>query len=123
MNEIVEAMRDCVYNTNCDRCAFVSVIDDDDCKENMMLRASDLLEQFEMDKQILIYDNALKQKEIDQLKANQPVKGEWEEDGIFQRCSKCHSNFATEDSDGDELIFVFCPNCGADMRGEKDERD
>lgn len=41
---------------------------------DVLLQAIELLEQFEIDKQILINDISLKDKEIDQLKANQVVR-------------------------------------------------
>ncbi len=44
------------------------------------------------------------------------VRGKWEQDGVYQMCSNCFSNFEHEDCSGGELIFPFCPSCGADMR-------
>jgi len=51
-------------------------------------------------------------------------KGEWIEDRTEIVCSKCHARYS------DEIIFMnrnmegeplkYCPNCGADMRGEED---
>ena len=50
---------------------------------------------------------------LDELPSVQPErpKGEWIEDGLEVRCSVCG-----------EIHFdyeKFCPNCGADMRGEQ----
>ena len=50
----------------------------------------------------------------------QPVKrGEWEKKssvGVF-RCSLCHHIFMLGADEIDE--YHFCPNCGADMRGDE----
>ena len=35
-------------------------------------------------------------------------------------CDKCH-NYAPAWQTGEERLTNFCPNCGADMRGEQDE--
>ena len=35
-------------------------------------------------------------------------------------CDQCH-NYAPSYQDGVEWLSDFCPNCGADMRGEQDE--
>ena len=42
-------------------------------------------------------------------------KGEWiiSSDGYYPYCSKCH--FRPHE------MTNYCPNCGADMRGEQDE--
>lgn len=46
----------------------------------------------------------------------EPKTGHWivsnVPNSIFQMCSECGFNRA-------ELYFNFCPNCGADMRGEE----
>ena len=34
-------------------------------------------------------------------------------------CDECH-NYAPSFQDGVEWLSDYCPNCGADMRGEKD---
>lgn len=45
------------------------------------------------------------------------VIGEWIANNSFsQKCNKC--GFSIHDWDWHR--FNFCPNCGADMRGEKD---
>ena len=50
-------------------------------------------------------------------------KGEWipvtNGRGGFE-CDQCH-NYAPSYQDGVEWLSGFCPNCGADMRGEQDE--
>ena len=47
-------------------------------------------------------------------------RGEWEVylDGKYLMCSACKESFWDEDGNGGSN---FCPNCGADMRGEKHE--
>ena len=50
-------------------------------------------------------------------------KGEWipvtNGRGGFE-CDQCH-NYAPSYQDGVEWLSGFCPNCGAVMRGDKDE--
>ena len=48
------------------------------------------------------------------------TKGRWViKPGIGEFCSKCNFDVG---NDFDALSYVnFCPNCGADMRGVKDE--
>ena len=46
------------------------------------------------------------------------VKGEWiREPNCYYRCSVCGEHYP---SFRDDMDYNFCPNCGADMRGEKD---
>lgn len=53
---------------------------------------------------------------IDEQPSAQPErkKGEWMFDG-FTKCSEC--GYRPRISSG----WNYCPNCGADMRGEKDD--
>lgn len=44
------------------------------------------------------------------------VKGEWIDMGSGQVCSECH-----EIQYGYDNYRRYCPNCGADMRGEENE--
>ena len=59
---------------------------------------------------------------IEALPSAQPErkKGEWipvtNGRGGFE-CDQCH-NYAPSYQDGVEWLSGFCPNCGADMRGE-----
>ena len=52
------------------------------------------------------------------------VKGEWIEDAIannIYRCSECGIDAPVEPTRGTEYKSNYCPNCGADMRGVKEE--
>lgn len=59
------------------------------------------------------------------IEARPVVRGEWEprKDVIgFVRCSVCHNcNIYDDWPDGKK--WNFCPNCGADTRGENNEAD
>ena len=65
---------------------------------------------------------------IHDLPSAQPerMRGEWVEDddgwdGEIWRCSECDAVFTLNDGTPEENGYNFCPNCGADMRGEDDE--
>ena len=47
------------------------------------------------------------------------VHGEWEEDGLYYNCSRCSCSavFTTYAN----LVFNYCPYCGATMDGGKKE--
>ena len=52
-------------------------------------------------------------------------KGKWIEeddgwDGVFWRCSECNEPLYLVDGTPVDNEYHFCPNCGADMRGEQD---
>lgn len=49
------------------------------------------------------------------------VRGEWIELGICYYCSICNGEVVNTDLLGYAQDFDFCPHCGADMRGEKNE--
>ena len=59
---------------------------------------------------------------LEYLPSAQPerIKGRWEVASTgysgFMRCSACKTGCC-----GDNRSMNFCPNCGADMRGEQDE--
>ena len=62
-----------------------------------------------------------------EILAAQPKTGEWQITDAYPHnvyCSECHKRFAQTHwsvwEDG-SLPRNFCPNCGADMRGEKHE--
>lgn len=51
-------------------------------------------------------------------------KGKWIEqddgwDGIYYECSECKEAFTLIDGTPTDNLYNFCPNCGADMRGER----
>lgn len=49
-----------------------------------------------------------------------PRKGHWIDTGWISECSCCHeSSFPFDDSGYGSIYHNFCPNCGADMRGEE----
>jgi hypothetical protein len=47
-------------------------------------------------------------------------KGEWINGGRIIRCSKCGTGYAAVKGMKSALTYNFCPNCGADMMGERD---
>jgi rubrerythrin len=53
-------------------------------------------------------------------------RGKWIEeddgwDGVFWRCSECNESFYLVDGTPVDNEYHFCPNCGADMRGEQND--
>ncbi len=81
IDETVKALRNCAYNNSCDGCSFALVMDDEDCKDNMMLAAADQLEQLQAENSMLksgnrqiLEDYKLCVAERDELKASQPVR-------------------------------------------------
>lgn len=46
-------------------------------------------------------------------------QGEWIIDGHHIRCNRCNEYICNTDREGNKIPDSFCPNCGADMRGEK----
>ena len=57
---------------------------------------------------------------IEQLPSAQPKRkrGKWIYDGDCYICDQCKSAFGWW---ADSQTSNYCPNCGADMRGEQDE--
>ena len=47
-------------------------------------------------------------------------KGKWVIDGHHRICTHCNTFTCIEDREGVTLPDRFCPNCGADMRGEEE---
>lgn len=45
-------------------------------------------------------------------------KGKWIIDGHHIRCNRCNEYICNTDSEGNTIPDNFCPNCGADMRGD-----
>ena len=50
-------------------------------------------------------------------------KGQWKgfDDYNSYRCTACGEIWALNDGTPEENNMNYCPNCGADMRGKKDE--
>ena len=53
------------------------------------------------------------------IKALERPQGEWIIDGHHIRCNKCNEYICNADREGNKIPDNFCPNCGADMRGEE----
>ena len=53
------------------------------------------------------------------IKLSERPQGEWIIDGHHRRCNYCNEYTCTEDREGNSIPDNFCPNCGADMRGNK----
>ncbi len=47
-------------------------------------------------------------------------QGEWIIDGHHIRCNRCNEYICSTDREGNKIPDNFCPNCGADMRGDKE---
>lgn len=80
------------------------------------------------DDKILLIDKAEAQTELMMLPSTEPVrmKGKWvhcDDGSISYRCSLCGKHQYGNYSEIFSGEFYFCPNCGADMRGEEDEAD
>ena len=50
---------------------------------------------------------------------HEPKRGKWVRDGHHIRCDQCGMYMCDTDREGDRIPTEFCPNCGADMRGEQ----
>ena len=81
------------------------------------------------DSECLRRDSDVKQAIMGVPSAQQERKtGEWIVqddgwDGVYYECSCCKEAFTLIDGTPSENLYNFCPNCGADMRGEEDETD
>ena len=51
------------------------------------------------------------------------LQGEWKNKGLYYECSNCHSGYLMSITEKalDSGRFNYCPFCGADMRGEKND--
>lgn len=75
---------------------------------------------------------AAAEKLVKKQPAIQPKRGEWIEPTvewvgnvafILQKCSACGNTSIAEIRQGNEMLIFqnhYCPNCGADMRGESE---
>ena len=59
-------------------------------------------------------------KEIISHNYRKVERGEWGFDGSGWTCSEC-GEYALCDKHGKQMLSNNCPNCGADMRGKKNE--
>ena len=65
-------------------------------------------------------------KKIEELPTIERKKGKWKEtddgwDGTYYVCSECGCPWTLIDGDPEDNGMNYCPNCGADMRGGKDD--
>ena len=63
------------------------------------------------------------QQVVEELKAERKM-GKWIVDALannIYRCSECGIDAPVEPTGGTEYKSNYCPNCGADMRGDEDE--
>ena len=61
---------------------------------------------------------------VSDAKPERKKKGKWIINGDYIDCSVCrHDKWSRVPFEGLVKIFNYCPNCGADMRGEGDERN
>ena len=68
------------------------------------------------------YDNPSMHDDLEKLPSAQPErkKGKWiRVAGMNERCSVCNQYFPLSDFTDRPFWINFCPNCGADMRGEE----
>lgn len=66
-DEVIKALKNCAYNNSCEGCMFVSVVDDDDCKNNMLISAADLLEQLTEENEQLKEENRMLKSGTEQI--------------------------------------------------------
>lgn len=62
---------------------------------------------------------------IEALQEPERKKGRWEDFGNDNsyRCTACGEIWALNDGTPEENNMNYCPNCGADMRGEKEREN
>ena len=58
-------------------------------------------------------------KAFDAMQTAEPIRGKWIRDGHHIRCDQCGEWMCDRDREGWDYPKNFCPNCGADMRGEQ----
>ncbi len=91
-----------------------------------------LLEQSEDDEHDKTWNDAIRgsinaiKHHVPSAQPEQQELGKWidQDDGAYYpvECSECRK-IPLFDVDGDYMLSNFCPNCGADMRGEEHEND
>lgn len=70
------------------------------------------------------YTEVVYKDDIDTMPTIEPQKkGKWIEqddgwDGVYYECSECREAFTLIDGTPTDNLYNFCPNCGADMRGD-----
>ncbi len=52
----------------------------------------------------------------------EPKKGHWTHDGANVRCSNCGIGYKDAYGRTSAITYNFCPNCGADMRAESEDK-
>lgn len=78
-----------------------------------LIRKSDVLKCLHLDYKDVIYINKNETaKLINAIKTVRVANGEWLKMDGYSKCSECGWLHAHKQ-------LAFCPNCGADMRGEK----
>lgn len=53
------------------------------------------------------------------IKSLEPMTGHWINYKDEHQCSQCRETVIADMDVWEEYPYDFCPNCGADMRGEK----
>ena len=121
-NEIIKALECCIVN-DCDNCPLDYLSTFKDClgafkAEIERLKAHNKEYRFcNLVDNVLIYSKTLEDYN-NFRKAIKPKQGKWliNPDGYFPYCSECKA-----EPEGRKMT-KFCPECGADMRGEKNEQ-
>lgn len=112
----IKRMRMCA-NENCKGCtyAYEGLTNTEECKEDLLYDAAEQLEDADKCNARLVKKCKEMEKRLAELEAQLPKEGEWIMDGKYNRhCSRCNENVVWS--------FNYCPNCGAKMKGEEDER-
>lgn len=83
-----------------------------------LIEYDDLIREDLDDVLTVAYWKDIKDMPIADVREN--VNGEWiEEQNCYYRCSVCGKHYP---SFRDNMEYNFCPNCGADMRGEANDK-